>query len=90
VSSGVDKLGFTMQRLSSLILLVNGEYVCRIQTSKIMKDGALLDKAEVEFSCNAIHDLLTNPVLGNYDFIHLCQFHARIFGDVYDWAGSPC
>jgi len=53
-----------------------------------IKDGDLLDKAEVEFSCNAIHDLLTNPIQGVYDFAHLCRFHASIFGDVYDWAGQ--
>jgi len=35
-------------------------------------DGEMLDKAEVEFSCNAIHDLLTTPLDGNYDFAHLC------------------
>jgi len=48
-----------------------------------------LDKAEVEFSCNAIHDLLIHPINGNFDFNHLCKFHERIFGDVYDWAGQP-
>ena len=54
-----------------------------------IKDADVLDKAEVEFSCNAIHDLLINPIPGDYDFVHLCKFHARIFGDVYEWAGQP-
>jgi len=54
-----------------------------------LKDGDLLDKAEIEFSCNAIHNLLTSPLRGNFDFVHLCQFHAHIFGDVYEWAGQP-
>jgi len=54
-----------------------------------IKDAELLDKAEVEFSCNALNHLLTNPINGNYDFEHLCKFHALIFGDVYDWAGLP-
>ena len=63
---------------------------CSVLKNKLgIKDGDLLDKAEVEFSCNAIHDLLTNPIQGDYNFAHLCRFHARIFGDVYDWAGKP-
>ncbi|MCL2367061.1 MAG: Fic family protein [Oscillospiraceae bacterium] len=63
---------------------------CPVLKNKLgIKDGALLDKAEVDFSCNAINDLLTSPINGNYDFDHLCKFHAFIFGDVYDWAGLP-
>jgi len=63
---------------------------CAVLKNKLgIKDGDLLDLAEVEFSCNAINDLLTNPISGEYDFAHLCCFHAHIFGDVYDWAGQP-
>jgi len=63
---------------------------CDVLKNKLgLKNGDLLDKAEVEFSCNAIHDLLKNPIPGDYDFKHLCMFHARIFGDVYEWAGQP-
>ena len=63
---------------------------CPVLKNKLgLKDGDLLDKAEVEFSCNAIHDLLINPIQGKYDFAHLCQFHAHIFRDVYEWAGQP-
>jgi len=62
---------------------------CPVLRNKLgIKDTETLDKAEVEFSCNAIHDLLTNPIAGEYDFYHLCQFHERIFGDVYEWAGQ--
>jgi len=63
---------------------------CTVLKNKLgIKNVDLLDKVEVEFSCNAIHDLLINPVQGDYDFKHLCRFHARIFGDVYEWAGQP-
>ena len=63
---------------------------CPVLRNKLgLKDGDLLDMAEVELSCNAINNLLTNPIHGSYDFVHLCQFHAHIFGDVYDWAGKP-
>ena len=54
-----------------------------------IKDADLLDKAEVDLSCNAINDLLTSSIQGDYDFDHLCGFHKRIFIDVYDWAGKP-
>ncbi|MCL2204215.1 MAG: Fic family protein [Defluviitaleaceae bacterium] len=63
---------------------------CAVLKNKLgIKDEDTLNLAEVEFSCNAIHDLLTNPIPGEYDFAHLCRFHAQIFGDIYDWAGQP-
>jgi cell filamentation protein len=54
-----------------------------------IKDSALLEKAEVDISCNAIHDILMSPLNGDYDFAHFCIFHAYIFGEIYDWAGKP-
>ncbi|MCL2187588.1 MAG: Fic family protein [Defluviitaleaceae bacterium] len=63
---------------------------CAVLRNKLgIKDEDMLNLAEVEFSCNAINDLLTNPIPGEYDFAHLCRFHTRIFEDVYDWAGQP-
>ncbi|MCL2365280.1 MAG: Fic family protein [Defluviitaleaceae bacterium] len=63
---------------------------CPVLKNKLgIKDAETLDRAEVEFSCNAIHDLLTNPINGDFNFNHLCRFHERIFCDVYDWAGQP-
>jgi len=63
---------------------------CAVLRNKLgIKDEDILNLAEVEFSCNAINDLLTNPIPGEYDFVHLCHFHAHIFGDVYGWAGQP-
>lgn len=54
-----------------------------------IKDGAELDRAEVDFSCNAIHELSISPLDGNYDFEHFCNFNAYIFKDIYEWAGEP-
>lgn len=54
-----------------------------------IKDNMELERAEVEFSCNAIHELSLYSLIGNYDFKHLCDFHAYIFRDIYDWAGEP-
>ena len=45
------------------------------------------DSAEVDFSCNAIHELSISPLNNNYDFEHFCNFHAYIFKDIYEWAG---
>jgi cell filamentation protein len=29
-----------------------------------------------------------HPIAGRYDLAHLCAFHKRLFGDVFDWAGK--
>lgn len=63
---------------------------CYVLKNKLgIKNGGELDKAEVDFSCNAIHELALHPLKGMYDFQHFCQFHRYIFGDVYEWAGKP-
>jgi len=63
---------------------------CPVLKNKLgIKDNSLLEKAEVDISCNAIHDLLMSPIHGDYDFAHFCSFHAYIFGEIYDWAGKP-
>lgn len=63
---------------------------CGVLKNKLgIKNQEILDKAEVEFSCNAIHELSFNPLIGNYDFQHYCDFHKHIFGDIYEWAGKP-
>lgn len=54
-----------------------------------IKDGTELERAEVDFSCNAIHELSITPLDGNYNFEHFCNFHAYIFRDIYEWAGEP-
>jgi len=54
-----------------------------------IKDAELLTEAEVDITCHAIREITSSPIKGIYDFSHFCQFHNRIFGSVYDWAGSP-
>ena len=54
-----------------------------------IKDGTELERTEVDFSCNAIHELSITPLDGNYNFEHFCNFHAYIFRDIYEWAGEP-
>ncbi len=54
-----------------------------------IKDSAVLDLAEVEFACNAIHELAYEPLMGDYNFELYCKMHFHIFRDLYDWAGIP-
>ncbi len=53
-----------------------------------IKNRTELEKAEIDFSCNAIHELAMNPLDGTYNFEHFCNFHTYIFKDVYEWAGK--
>ena len=63
---------------------------CDILKNKLgIKDEDRLDHAEVEFSCERIHDLARSMLPGNYDFAHYCEMHQYIFGDIYEWAGQP-
>lgn len=63
---------------------------CDVLKNKLgLRDSAKLDKAEVEFSCNALHEIARTPLPGRYDFKHYCEFHAYCFKDIYEWAGEP-
>ncbi|MCL2049993.1 MAG: Fic family protein [Defluviitaleaceae bacterium] len=54
-----------------------------------IKDGELLAKREVDITCRKIHQITETPIEGDYDFKHFCEFHAKIFNAVYEWAGLP-
>lgn len=51
-------------------------------------DAAQLARAERVFSDLRTFELRQDPVRGAYDFAHYRQIHARLLGDVYDWAGQ--
>lgn len=52
---------------------------CEVLRNKLgIRNDEELSKAEVEFSCNAIHELGTTPLEGDYDFAHLCAIHNRM------------
>ena len=62
---------------------------CDVLQNKLgIKNEKLLEEAEVDISCNAIYEITTLSLRGNYDFDHLCKFHAYIFKDIYEWAGQ--
>jgi len=63
---------------------------CPVLKNKLgIKDTEILDRAEVDFSCNALKELVSSPISGEYDLEHLCAYHKAIFSDVYEWAGEP-
>jgi cell filamentation protein len=47
-----------------------------------------LDKFERVEAAEEIFDLQKNPVAGSFDSVHLKAIHARIFQNVYPWAGE--
>jgi len=51
-------------------------------------DAAELDRVEATFAAVRAYELAVAPVDGQFDLAHLQQIHKRLFGDVYDWAGS--
>lgn len=50
-------------------------------------DQAELDRAEATLALVRSLELVKQPVEGKYDLAHLQEIHARLFGDVYEWAG---
>lgn len=54
-----------------------------------IKDKKELDKLEADYTSISLKKLTLNPVKGDFDFEHLCKIHERIFGKIYEWAGSP-
>jgi cell filamentation protein len=47
-----------------------------------------LRRREADITAAAIYQLQLTPQPGTYDLDHLQAMHARIFGDVYPWAGT--
>lgn len=53
-----------------------------------IRDQAELDRVEATFAAVRSYELAVSPVQGQFDLGHLQQIHKRLFGDVYDWAGT--
>jgi cell filamentation protein len=53
-----------------------------------IRDAATLEQVEGELARLAAYELAANPIPGDYDLAHLRRMHARLFADVYDWAGE--
>jgi len=72
----------------------DGDDVYCIPGTAVLKNKAgitnqdLLDEYEADFTAIRILELAHTPVEGSFDLAHLCQIHAYLFQDVYDWAGK--
>lgn len=51
-------------------------------------DPQLLASAEADITRARLAQLAEHRLPGKYDLDHLRSFHARIFGDIYAWAGE--
>ena len=51
-----------------------------------ISDQELLDQYEADFTTIRLLELAKNAVEGEFDLNHLCQIHAYLFQDVYEWA----
>jgi cell filamentation protein len=53
------------------------------------KDEQKLDEIEANYTGLRLRQLIDKPVIGNFDFAHLCAIHKFIFQDIFAWAGKP-
>ena len=51
-------------------------------------DSDQLDRFERKRTAKAILNLQTDPVQGSFNIAHLKEIHARIFQNIYPWAGE--
>lgn len=47
-----------------------------------------LNEAERKLTQLRLNDLITSPVCGSYNLMHLQKIHRYIFQDLYEWAGK--
>lgn len=53
-----------------------------------IQDRQTLNDAEADYVSLRLRELAGNPLVGDYDFNHLCEMHKYIFQDVFEWAGK--
>lgn len=52
-----------------------------------IRDQLALDAFEADATAVRMLELLEKPLVGQFDFVHLCSIHHHLFQDVYEWAG---
>lgn len=52
-----------------------------------IEDAAVLHQVEARVALRRDAELIVSAEPGSFDLAHLCRIHARLFGDVYEWAG---
>ena len=53
-----------------------------------IRDNNLLSEAERKLTMLRISDLIDNPIIGEFDLVHLKAIHKYMFQDIYSWAGE--
>ena len=53
------------------------------------RDEQRLAEIEAAYTAFRLRQLCDKPLLGLFDFKHLCQIHQFIFQDIFHWAGQP-
>ena len=48
-----------------------------------------LSEIEAAYTTLRLRELCDNPIIGIFDFEHLCRIHQFIFQDIFNWAGQP-
>jgi len=51
-------------------------------------DEMTFTNIEADYTSLRIKELLDIPIIGDFDFQHLCKMHWYIFQDIYQWAGK--
>lgn len=54
----------------------------------VIHDQRQLLEAEIRIVSIRLYQLQVQPLLGSFDFEHLCRIHRFIFQDLYSWAGE--
>jgi cell filamentation protein len=52
------------------------------------KDDKILGDIEANYTGLRLRQLIEYPIIGNFDFKHLCKIHQHIFQDIFKWAGK--
>ena len=66
-------------------LIINGKRILRNKLG--ITDPELLAQAEKDITRTSI--LIASKLSGDFNFEHLCNINKTIFGDIYEWAGTP-
>lgn len=59
-----------------------------LRNTRDIRDGIELEAIEASLSYLRSLQLVSHPIPGDYDLVHLQAFHRYLFGDLYEWAGE--
>ena len=79
--------------LQSLMLSMGDKVYCYPNTKVLVNKMNIrslkeLQEAEMNYTSARLFQIQENPVVGNFDFVHLLKIHEYIFQDLFEWAGK--